>query len=85
MTDKELRKFVESNLSPGDNRQQIESFFDSQGWSYDFNRFGRFYSVHYKEGDIDHLFEKSGVGVYVYINENNHIQSIEIKRIYTGL
>ncbi|NJL18907.1 MAG: hypothetical protein HC901_00900 [Bdellovibrionaceae bacterium] len=58
MSDIELKKFVDAHLQVGDDREKIEVFFRSQGWSFAYNQFVPRYESHYKPGDIDNWHTK---------------------------
>jgi hypothetical protein len=84
MNDRELKKFVDSHLQVGDDREKIEVFFRAQGWSFGFNQFKSRYECHYKPGDIDKWYMNSGVGIRIYIDKDERFIRSEIVRLATG-
>ena len=85
MNDKELKAYVEAHLKPGDSKEKIEQFFRDNRWNFGFNRFEPSYVANYKQGEVNTLFEMSGVAVIVYVDANNVVKEIKVYRSYTGL
>jgi hypothetical protein len=85
MTDNELKKHFETKLSVGDSREKIEMFLKDEKWIYSFNQFEPRFEIRYDAGAIDTWYMKSGVGVDIYIDTNDKLKNIVVKRLATGI
>ena len=85
LNDTALKDFVASHLQVGDDRKKIESFLQSKDWSFGFNQFKSRYECHYKPGDVDKWYAKTGVGIHIYLDKDERLIRLEIVRSATGL
>lgn len=85
MNTRELTALIEENLSPGDSAEDIEAFLEAQGWPYSYDRFAQRYQTGYPEGDVDNLFTKKVVAIWIYVDESKSFSRVEVENIYTGM
>ena len=86
MTIKELETLINDGLSPGDSSQKIESFLDSQGFSFDYDRHSKRYQVGYPGGrKTKESGVKEAIVVRIYVNDDKSFKEVEVKKVYTYL
>ena len=81
MSAKELESLINKNLDISNGYQEIESFFDGQGWIYDYDRHTGRYQA--RDPVEDQLSESVGRHqIYVYVDDQKNFVRAEVVKMH---
>lgn len=84
MSKSDIEKVISENLKQGSSEKEIVSFFESQGWSYGFNRHvGRFFASNPKEDKLPDIYGRNQI--YIYVNDEKDFVRAEVEKVFNGL
>ncbi len=76
----ELQRLVDRSLHPGDSREAIVEFYNTQGWGYTFDRFRMRYQSSYPEALTPRSYSNATVGIFIYVNEDGSFKRGEVTK-----
>jgi len=83
MSAKELERLIYDNLDSSNDYQDIEIFFDSQDWIYDYDRYAsRYQAIDPREDQLPEIAGRHQI--YVYVDEQKNFERVEIIKMHNA-
>ena len=90
---KSLSHKIESELTMGASKQQVENFLEQSSWLYTYDRFSNRFQSRPPDGAAEckdrnillWLFYDCGIQIYINLNESGKYSGYTVEQIYTGL
>ncbi|MCP4491093.1 MAG: hypothetical protein GY820_27825 [Gammaproteobacteria bacterium] len=81
LSGEEYKNLVNDHLKPGDSKEKIVNFLESQKWNFSYDDFRKAFQISDPQ-DNGQVFRYA---IYIYVDDSKSFPHVEIDKFYNGL